>query len=135
MTEPKDKSEVNNYASDFVDVRDVADAVVRCLNTGAAAGERFILDAGTLSTKLATHFTVNCGSQERIPSRTCVSLLQYTRYNLPQRLVSIQMMYSMRSQLCLVHMLGIPRHQSSISLVRFAIRRKRSTLWAYLSGA
>lgn len=46
MTQPKDKTEVNNYGSDYVDVRDVADAVVATLKTEAASGQRLILDAG-----------------------------------------------------------------------------------------
>ncbi|KZT19607.1 NAD(P)-binding protein [Neolentinus lepideus HHB14362 ss-1] len=46
MTVLKDKSEVNNYGADYVDVRDVAAAIVSSFQTEAAGGERFILDAG-----------------------------------------------------------------------------------------
>ena len=46
MTQPRDKEEVNNYGSDFVDVRDLASAVVASLQAETAAGQRFILDAG-----------------------------------------------------------------------------------------
>lgn len=37
---------MNDYASEFIDVRDAADAFVAALRTEEAGGERFILDAG-----------------------------------------------------------------------------------------
>ncbi|GJE92598.1 NAD(P)-binding protein [Phanerochaete sordida] len=46
MTEPRPKDKVMDYGSDYIDVRDVADAVSASLKSKKAAGERFILDAG-----------------------------------------------------------------------------------------
>ncbi|TBU42030.1 NAD(P)-binding protein [Dichomitus squalens] len=46
LTTPRDGDQVNIYASDYVDVRDVADAFVAALKVEAAGNERFILDAG-----------------------------------------------------------------------------------------
>lgn len=46
MTEPRDKKAFKRYASDYVDVRDVAEAVIPSLKIEEAGGERFILDAG-----------------------------------------------------------------------------------------
>ena len=46
MTEPRDATKLNDYGNDYVDVRDVAEAIVATLQTEKAGGERFILDAG-----------------------------------------------------------------------------------------
>ena len=46
LTVPREDDRVNDYASDYVDVRDVADAFVAALKIEAAGNERFILDAG-----------------------------------------------------------------------------------------
>ena len=46
MTEPRETSKLNEYGSEYIDVRDVAEAIVATLQTEKAGGERFILDAG-----------------------------------------------------------------------------------------
>ncbi|KAI0651165.1 NAD-P-binding protein [Trametes meyenii] len=46
LTTPRDDDKVNDYASEYIDVRDVADAFVAALQVEAAGNERFILDAG-----------------------------------------------------------------------------------------
>lgn len=46
LTTPRDNSAVNAYASEYIDIRDVADAIVAAMKTEEAGGERFILDAG-----------------------------------------------------------------------------------------
>ncbi|TFK47188.1 D-lactaldehyde dehydrogenase [Heliocybe sulcata] len=46
---PRDISKLNDYVCDFVDVRDVAKAVVLAFKCEAAGGERFILSAGAYS--------------------------------------------------------------------------------------
>ncbi|TFK45972.1 D-lactaldehyde dehydrogenase [Heliocybe sulcata] len=46
---PRDISKLNDYVCDFVDVRDVARAVVLAFKCEAAGGERFILSAGAYS--------------------------------------------------------------------------------------
>ena len=46
LTVPREDDRINDYASDYVDVRDVADAFVAALKIEAAGNERFILDAG-----------------------------------------------------------------------------------------
>ena len=49
MTKPRDKSQISGFtgfADDFIDVRDVAQAIVLSLKNDKAGGERFILDAG-----------------------------------------------------------------------------------------
>lgn len=46
MTEPRETSRLNDYGSDYVDVRDVCEALVATLQDDKAGGERFILDAG-----------------------------------------------------------------------------------------
>ncbi|TBU37985.1 hypothetical protein BD309DRAFT_972795 [Dichomitus squalens] len=46
LTTPCDDDRVNDDVSDYVDVRDVADAFVAALKVEAAGNERFILDAG-----------------------------------------------------------------------------------------
>ena len=37
---------MNDYASEYIDVRDVAEAFVAALKVEAAGNERFIIDAG-----------------------------------------------------------------------------------------
>ena len=49
MTSPRADDKVTDYASDYIDVRDVADAFVASLRVEAAGGERFVLDTGTWS--------------------------------------------------------------------------------------
>lgn len=49
LTTEREKDKVNDYASEYVDVRDVADAFVAALKTEAAGGERFILDTGAFT--------------------------------------------------------------------------------------
>jgi nucleoside-diphosphate-sugar epimerase len=49
LTTARENSQVNDYASEFVDVRDVADAFVAALKTEGAGGQRFILDAGAFT--------------------------------------------------------------------------------------
>lgn len=44
LTTPRDNSAVNVYASEYIDIRDVADAIVAAMKTEEAGGERFILD-------------------------------------------------------------------------------------------
>lgn len=46
LTTARDQERCNDYASEWTDVRDVADAFVLALKTEEAGGERFILDAG-----------------------------------------------------------------------------------------
>lgn len=46
MTEAKDRTELNNYGSDYVDVRDLSKAATVALQIESAGGQRFILDAG-----------------------------------------------------------------------------------------
>ncbi|KAI0673122.1 NAD-P-binding protein [Trametes maxima] len=46
LTTPRDDDKVNEYASEYIDIRDVADAFVAVLKAEAAGNERFILDAG-----------------------------------------------------------------------------------------
>ncbi|KAI0752577.1 NAD-P-binding protein [Daedaleopsis nitida] len=49
LTTSRDGDKVNEYASDFVDVRDVAEAFVAALKVEGAANERFIIDAGAFT--------------------------------------------------------------------------------------
>ncbi|CAL1701408.1 unnamed protein product [Somion occarium] len=49
LTTEREKDKVNDYASEFIDVRDAADAFVAALRTEEAGGERFILDAGAFT--------------------------------------------------------------------------------------
>ncbi|EKM52345.1 uncharacterized protein PHACADRAFT_30874 [Phanerochaete carnosa HHB-10118-sp] len=49
LTAPREAKKVNDYASEYVDVRDVADAFVAALRVEGAGGERFILDAGAFT--------------------------------------------------------------------------------------
>jgi hypothetical protein len=71
MTNPADKSQVNSYADDFVDVRDVADAVLASLKADKAGGERFILNSSKLSPycPLSPEYS---REQLHIPGRTYV---------------------------------------------------------------
>ncbi|KAI0372492.1 NAD-P-binding protein [Pilatotrama ljubarskyi] len=46
LTTPRDDDKVNEYGSDWIDVRDVADAFVAALKVEEAGNQRFILDAG-----------------------------------------------------------------------------------------
>ena len=46
LTAPRDDDKVNEYGSDYIDVRDVADAFVAAVRVEEAGNERFILDAG-----------------------------------------------------------------------------------------
>ncbi|OSD00099.1 NAD-P-binding protein [Trametes coccinea BRFM310] len=46
LTTPRDNEKVNEYASDYIDVRDVADAFVAALKVEEAGGKRLLLDAG-----------------------------------------------------------------------------------------
>ncbi|KAK7060961.1 hypothetical protein VNI00_000696 [Paramarasmius palmivorus] len=46
---PRDKTKVNDYGSEYTDVRDVADAFVAALQVEEAGGERFIIDAGAFT--------------------------------------------------------------------------------------
>ncbi|KAL1948482.1 hypothetical protein VTO73DRAFT_12557 [Trametes versicolor] len=46
LTTPREDDKVNDYASEFVDVRDVADAFVAALKVEEAGGKRLLLDAG-----------------------------------------------------------------------------------------
>ncbi|KAI9063794.1 NAD-P-binding protein [Trametes sanguinea] len=46
LTTPRDDNKVNEYASDYIDVRDVADAFVAALKVEEAGGKRLLLDAG-----------------------------------------------------------------------------------------
>ncbi|KAH9888576.1 NAD-P-binding protein [Cubamyces lactineus] len=46
LTTPRDDDKVNEYASEYIDVRDVADAFVAALKVEEAGGERLLLDAG-----------------------------------------------------------------------------------------
>ena len=49
LTTDREADKVNDYASEYIDVRDVADAFVASLQTESAGGERFILDAGAFT--------------------------------------------------------------------------------------
>lgn len=49
LTTPRENDKVNDYASEYIDVRDVADAFVAALQVEAAAGGRFIIDAGAFT--------------------------------------------------------------------------------------
>lgn len=49
LTTEREKGKENEYASEYIDVRDVADAFVAALKIEAAGGERFILDAGAFT--------------------------------------------------------------------------------------
>lgn len=49
MTEVKDKTQLNSYGSDYVDVRDLSMATVLALQVESAGGQRLILDAGEFS--------------------------------------------------------------------------------------
>ena len=46
LTTPREDDKVNDYASEYIDVRDVAEAFVAALKVEAAGNERFIIDAG-----------------------------------------------------------------------------------------
>ncbi|KAJ8469828.1 hypothetical protein ONZ51_g8736 [Trametes cubensis] len=46
LTVPRDNDKVNDYASEYIDVRDVADAFVAALQVEGAGGKRLLLDAG-----------------------------------------------------------------------------------------
>ncbi|KAK7685061.1 hypothetical protein QCA50_011898 [Cerrena zonata] len=49
LTTELEATKLNDYASEYIDVRDVADAFVAALKTEEAGGERFILDAGSFT--------------------------------------------------------------------------------------
>ena len=49
MTETRENDEFYSYASEYVDVRDLAQATVLALQSNSAGGQRFILDAGRSS--------------------------------------------------------------------------------------
>ena len=49
LTTPRENDKVNDYASEYIDVRDVADAFVAALQVEEAAGGRFIIDAGAFT--------------------------------------------------------------------------------------
>ena len=66
LTTERKQDEVNGYASEYIDVRDVADAFVKALKSETAGGERFILDAGA--------FTLQNLCMSMLPS---ISLLHY----------------------------------------------------------
>ncbi|KAI0634229.1 NAD-P-binding protein [Trametes polyzona] len=46
LTTPRENDKVNEYASEYIDVRDVADAFVAALKVDEAGGKRLLLDAG-----------------------------------------------------------------------------------------
>ncbi|KAI0072004.1 NAD-P-binding protein [Panus rudis PR-1116 ss-1] len=48
-TAKREPDKVNQYCSDFIDVRDLADACVAALGTEEAGGERFVLGAGAFT--------------------------------------------------------------------------------------
>lgn len=49
ITTPRDADKLNGYTSEYIDVRDVADAFVAATRVEAAGGERFVLDAGAFT--------------------------------------------------------------------------------------
>lgn len=82
LTTPRDDEKINDYASEYIDVRDVADAFVAALKIDAAGNERFILDAGTVlySSPCVFHFLTGrficpiSRSQAHTPIKTSVRI-------------------------------------------------------------
>lgn len=93
LTSPPDKTLLKGYCTDYIDVRDVAQAFVAALKTEAAGGRRFVLDAGEILTIILCFLVLKClpgavtyqnlcaqsSSRAKTPHTDCVTKFDYRR--------------------------------------------------------